>query len=219
MRAPAFSFKATLIWLFAALSLSAANAVEIDLPKNECSFAGAFVQTKALPALPKPVLSKGVFYYHCQHGVIWSTTEPTAEALVLNKSGHGATVTGNQIKPLKSRQGKFLSSLLNNLMAGNTQALQKKFVIEQPDENNRAYTLTPKKRSLKRGVKQIAVSIPDDANLDSSQIEIVILDRNAQTTEIRSQRTQVFDAAEPALNACQAAILTLTKACGQLIER
>jgi len=193
-------------------------AVEIKLPENECSFAGNFVQKISMPALPDPILSEGEFFYHCQHGVIWSTTEPVQETLVLSQTGQTTIITPETSKPLNSQPGKFLSSLLNSLMGGNVETLQTQFEIEQVNTSNQTYLLTPKRHSLKRAVKKIFLSvIRSDDSGKSNQVEIVILDRNDQATEISSQKTQSFDIKEPTLNACQSTIQFLQRACDHLL--
>lgn len=198
------------------LSSSTALA-QIDLPVSECAFSGTFEQDKALRGLSEPLRSTGTFFYHCQHGVIWSTTIPLAETLVLKRDGGGFVIRDLHTTKLQSRHGKFLGGLLNNLMGSNVAAIEKQFEVERLEPNTRKYQLTPKKRALKRGVKQIAVTMPNDDELDTGAVLINITDRNAQQTEIRSIRSKVFTASDDASAQCQSVAGLSKQSCKRLL--
>jgi hypothetical protein len=157
------------------------------LQQRNCQFAGTFQQVKQLDGLDEGLTSSGVFYHHCERGVIWSTLTPVLETLVMRRDGKGFIITDTDQKQLKSRQGKFLSSLLNSLMSGDQGAIEKQFELAKLSSG--AIKLTPKKRTLKRAIKAIEVS----RSSDNKNVGIAILDRNLQKTHISSNQTQLFD--------------------------
>ena len=157
------------------------------LQQNDCQFAGTFEQVKQLNGLDQGLTSNGVFYHHCEQGVIWSTLTPMLETLVMRRDGKGFVITDADPKQLKSRQGKFLSSLLNSLMSGDQNAIEKQFELTTLASG--AITLKPKKRTLKRAIKVIEVN----KSQDNKNVDITIVDRNFQRTHIKSVQTQLFD--------------------------
>lgn len=157
------------------------------LQQNDCQFAGTFEQVKQLDGLDQGLTSTGVFYHHCEQGVIWSTLTPALETLVMRRDGKGFVITNTDQTQLKSRQGKFLSSLLNSLMSGDQDAIEQQFEITTMASG--AVTLKPKKRTLKRAIKTIEVN----KSLDNKNVDINIIDRNFQKTHISSIQTQLFD--------------------------
>lgn len=184
------------------LSLSSSEA--FSLKQEHCQFGGTFEQLKHIDGIDQDIRSTGVFYHHCAKGVIWSSTQPLPETLVMRRDGTGFIVTKNEQnkdeqKQLKSRQGKFLSTLLNSLMSGDQSAIEAQFSLDTSNAN--VVTLTPKKRSLKRAIKFIDVR----RSLEKNSVSITIVDRNFQKTKINSVQTQFFDN-ELFLQNCQASI-------------
>lgn len=177
-------------WGFSMSALSldvSAKEPTFSLAQNDCQFSGSFEQIKQIDGIDQALKSNGVFYHHCEQGVIWSTTEPVVETLIMRRDGKGFVITANEQEQLKSRQGKFLSSLLNSLMSGDQAAIEKQFKLKLGDNNT--VTLTPTKRSLKRAIKFIEVQ----RSVDLKRVDITIVDRNAQKTHINSTQTSVFN--------------------------
>lgn len=193
------------------------ESVTLDLPASECVFSGSFKQNRVLDSLPEPLQSNGVFFYHCEYGIIWSTQTPIAEALVLKRDGSGFLLRDSQSKNLKSRQSKFLGKLLNDLMGSDPASIESQFAIERLDPAMRKYHLTPKKRAIKRGVKAITISLPNDDELDQKAAVITIIDRNAQATEIRSSRDEVFSVDHNAATSCDSAAGIAQQSCALLL--
>ena len=163
---------------------------ELLLPPSSCVFSGDFKQSKHLKGLPAPIESSGQFFYHCDLGVIWKTISPIEETLVLTNIGESFIIENNQSKPLKSQQSKLLSELINGLMGANQQYINENFQIrKQSITTAEAFTLIPKKRRLKRGLKQIDLSFAAESlSSNSEEVLISILDRNKQWTHIKSTK-------------------------------
>ena len=185
------------------------------LQQNDCQFAGTFEQVKQLDGLDQGLTSTGVFYHHCEQGVIWSTLTPALETLVMRRDGKGFVITNTDQTQLKSRQGKFLSSLLNSLMSGDQDAIEKQFELTTLASG--VITLKPKKRTLKRAIKVIEVN----KSQDNKNVDITIVDRSFQKTHINSVQTQLFDGeitADAVAENCSAAMAegSLAQADGSL---
>ena len=163
---------------------------ELLLPPSSCVFSGDFKQSKHLKGLPTPIESNGQFFYHCDLGVIWKTISPIEEALVLTNIGDSFTIENKQSKPLKSQQNKLLSELITGLMGANQQYINENFELsKQSTIAAKAFTLIPKKRRLKRGIKQIDLRFSTDSPSNSSEeVRISMLDRNKQWTHIISTK-------------------------------
>lgn len=190
-----FTFFALSLLLSISLNINALDA-ETDtttpdqpfsLQQNDCQFSGTFEQIKQLANFDDGLKSSGIFYHHCNNGVIWSTIQPLLETLVMRRDGKGFVINDTGSKQLKSRQGKFLSNLLNALMSGDQSAIEKQF--ELTTENDGHIRLQPKKRSLKRAIKLIEVQ----RSLTDKTVNITIVDRNDQKTQINSIQKQAFD--------------------------
>ncbi len=182
--------------LLACSTIATAN----DLPLNDtaCEFLGTFQQEKFIAELDAPLNSSGQFYHHCRHGVIWSTTEPIIETLVMRKTGKGFLLNDTGMTKLKSRQGKFISKLLNSLMSNDQDTLRRQFAITELAKDR--YQLIPVKPSLKRGIKRIELFFNEPS------LSVSVTDRNAQKTQITSTQTSKFgDGAAPrdAMKNCQ----------------
>jgi len=161
-----------------------ALATELPLNNNACVFTGTFEQKRFISSLSEALLSTGRFYHHCDHGVIWSTGDPIEETLVLRKKGENFLINSSGANILKSRQGKFLSKLLNGLMATNHELIDKQFKLKSLKPNH--YQLTPSRRKLRRAIKSINLIF------ENSALVINIIDRNSQRTEIISKQKQSY---------------------------
>ncbi|WP_170131985.1 LolA family protein [Arenicella xantha] len=194
-------------------SIETSQDVPLPLSNQTCSFAGHFSQQRLLSGIPTPLESAGYFYFHCEHGVVWSTAAPIAEALVLQKGGAGYIVKDNTFQKLSSRQHKFLGDLLNSLMAGEQDELSKRFTIALlPDAS--VYRLTPKQRSLQRGISHIDLKL----NVELATVQLTIVDRNQQHTIIESTQDTQFNNDQEPVEAC-ASVESLRLAICQLLDK
>lgn len=187
------------------------GAVELPIENNSCEFIGSFEQKKFIVELDSPLSSSGQFYHHCEHGVIWSTTSPVNETLVMRKSGKGFLINDTGSKKLKSRHGKFLSKLLNGLMSNNQELLEQQFSISSVKANQ--FQLVPSKRRLKRGIIKI------DLLFNNDSLTISVIDRNSQKTEITAKKNKFFKQDSMPESAKLNCLSTLTnEVCSQLFS-
>jgi len=172
----------------------------LNLPQHGCSFAGNFEQAKHITGLADSLKSSGVFYYSCQHGVIWKTAAPITEAIIFKKNQTAFLLQGDTLKPLKSRPMKVLGRLLNSLIGGDVETLSELFSVsasEITDTEN--VTLMPRKQNLKRGLKQIELEYPLAASVDQKWVAISMLSRRDELTSIRATVVSVLDEVEAEL--------------------
>ena len=215
MRSLTLSFTYSLLFFGSSLS---ADALDNNLEKSTfslhqeyCQFSGSFEQVKQLEGVDQGIVSNGVFFHHCDKGVIWSTTQPLIETLVMRRDGKGFVITDHEEQQLESRQGKFLSSLLNSLMSGDQNTIEKQFELRISDIG--IIQLTPRKRSLKRAIKSITVQ----RSHEKKTVNITIIDRNSQKTLINSVRTETYDN-DFILDNCKKSISADSSICGLLLH-
>ena len=191
----------------------------LSLPTQGCSFTGSFTQSKDVVGLADPLLSEGVFYYHCEAGVIWKTERPISQTLVFRKTGKAFSVQQPMVTSLKSAQGKILGRLLNSLIGGNQNELSEQFEISARDElsaeidsskansarklDTKRFSLKPRKRSLKRGLKVIELDLTQPVSGQSASVDIAMLGRKNQWTRINSIKTASLDNLDSQANPTQ----------------
>ena len=179
---------------------------QLPLPSQGCSFSGSFTQSKDVAGLVGPLLSAGVFYYHCEAGVIWKTKSPVSQIFVFRKTGEAYKLQQQTATVLKSAQGKVLGRLLNSLIGGDQNQIAEQFKITTRPEiecqegseackpSAEIYSLEPRKRSLKRGLKVIELNLAqpkeEEGEGQSMSVGISILDRKDQWTRIISSKTE-----------------------------
>ena len=192
------------------LSGPALYAYELDLrPSPTCVFSGSFAQSKTLTGLSAPLESSGVFFYDCSRGVVWKTTAPLMETLVLTRNGQSFKVEDARVTALFTRHIKLLGELMNGLIGGNQDYITEHFDVSDnapetitPGKLNHLL-LVPKNRRLKRALQRIELILPNSEILvDNEVVNISMLDRNRQWTRITSTKLVDFDDAENTIAAC-----------------
>ncbi len=133
---------------------------------------------------------------------------------MLTNIGESYRVEGGQQHALKSHQSELLSELINGLIGANQAYIDSNFTVNKT-RNTEAeeFTLIPKKRRLKRGLKQINLSFSaiSESN-DSDQVLISMLDRNKQWTHITS--TKIFNYSNNLLDNTLDKKINLVEQCG-----
>ena len=179
-----------------------AHASELELhttptlpSDNPCSFSGDFTQSKTIAGLDQALESSGSFYYHCEDGVIWSTHSPIDETLIFSRSNGNTKIKDQNVSKLKGRQSKLLGSLLNSMISVNQTEIEEQFELHSIKNVNNEFELLPKKKSLKRAIKQILLvfSQADEQDTNLQKINIQIKDRKDQLTSIASSQTNIFN--------------------------
>lgn len=210
----------------------AQNSVKsLPLPEQACSFSGSFTQTKQIDGLSEPLISDGVFYYHCEEGVIWKTQNPILQTLVFRQNGKAFRVQDDEAKPLAGAPTKLLGRLLNSLLGGDSDELFKLFEISNTaNSSNTAnfsntvnnvqttdtFRLLPRGRSLKRGLKEIELTLPPSNSDQPVVVEFAMLDRKQQWTRIVSTQNNTQDGAPNAKMSCLAVALLKKQDCNLL---
>ncbi len=168
------------------------------LDNKDCYFIGSFTQQKSLSGLSTLAESAGQFIYSCDRGVIWSTNTPELETLVLKSETTTSKAIAYRlvdglVERLKSRQSRFLTELIMNLMSSDQTGIASSFTAEKNEDGSA--TLVPKKRQLKRAIKKISFSKLTDKQFGVGQsgIRIVIIDRNLEKTVIEAVRTPLLE--------------------------
>ena len=165
-------------------------ALKSMMPKV-CHLSGEFSQSKQIKTLPVPLVSKGAFVYSCDSGLIWKTHTPISESLVFsNKKLHFLVQDKFTIENLDGLQHHFLADLLLGLMSGNTGFIADEFELSQLSDNQKSLILQPKNKMVKKAIQSVVLKKLDDSNKNA--LEIIITDKNQQTTKIISSEKQRF---------------------------
>ncbi|MFT5608945.1 MAG: hypothetical protein ACI9LY_003844 [Arenicella sp.] len=170
-----------------------AFALTTDVAAKSCSFSGSYQQSKELDGLSRPLLSNGVLYYDCRHGVIWKTIEPIEQALVLLNEGTNYRVDGEKVKKLSGRKGKMLGDIINAFISNDLSKLNKHFEVTNnvADDDSGVglqVVLLPKRKQLKRTFERVTITTKDSRN---QLIEMV--DKKGLTTTISAIKNVSLD--------------------------
>ena len=170
-----------------------AFAMTTDLAANSCTFSGSYQQSKELDGLSRPLLSNGVLYYDCQHGVIWKTIEPIEQSLVLLNEGPNYRVDGQKVKKLTGRKGEMLGDIINAFISNDLSKLSEHFelsknVAEVDSGVELQVVLLPKRKQLKRAFESVTITTKDKQN---QLIEMV--DKKGLRTTIRASKNISHD--------------------------
>lgn len=172
------------------------------LAPSECRFSGEFSQQQFLQGLETPLQSSGVFFYDCEHGIIWKTSTPIVESLVLNQLGDSYLVKRLKIEAIQSEQNKLLSQLIMALVGADKDYLSSLFDVSSDKPNQ--LRLTPSNRRLKRAIESISIAMQPATDENPEQITFEMVDRNQQTTSIVSTKLLSYAKDTDALANCVA---------------
>ena len=89
---------------------------------------GRFVQTKTLSGLSMPLVSRGTFALLPGRGLVWRTLTPLSGTVVLTPKGVFALDAG---APRRLASGTDPLTLMNEILKGNVDALQRAFVVRR----------------------------------------------------------------------------------------
>lgn len=170
---------------------------ETTLPKPQhCEVSGHFVQLRTLKGLPTPLESSGIFYQNCAKGLIWKTTIPVQESMVVTHNNEVLLGTGDDLVPAPSRNAKLIAELMQGLLSGRSENLSKNFHLQAVSghkPSKQLFLLTPINGSFKRALQEIEVHFSTQENA-LTKVTIVVTDRNANLTRI-----EVLEAKQQAL--------------------
>lgn len=182
--------------LLAAASKATSTDSEFALPSllpkpTSCVFSGGFDQAKSLPGLDKPVVSQGVFFHHCKLGIIWRTTAPVENSMIVDAQQTAYEISKGKLRKVSGRAGKMIAQIISNLMSGNEEFILNDFsvttvaTIGEPT----LVELTPLNKRLKRAIESIQL-YPSSAS--EAGMKIVLRDSNEQVTTIIAEEDKTY---------------------------
>lgn len=113
---------------------------------------GQFQQEKRLKFLTRPLISKGHFIYHQQHGVIWQTETPLKSTVVMNNS---VVLSGAEKQAIPPAFGH----VFNMLLGGEVTQLSRQFIVTgQEQKASWTLQLIPNDELLKKAIQSIKIA-------------------------------------------------------------
>jgi len=140
--------------------VSADDLLKRYLPET-CYQTGEFEQQKPLGKTQKLLTSQGRFAFSCNKGLVWRTQSPLLETNLYQLKGRQWLQSGDA--PLQELNGKIhrhLGNILNQLIGGNQQFLNKHFAMVEQDKT---LMLTPKQSRMKKFLQSIQITLTDNA--------------------------------------------------------
>lgn len=124
------SMKAALFFLALICAGGAPAAVRAgaDVPDPAPALHGRFVQTKSVAGLSMPLVSRGTFALLPGRGLVWRTRTPLSGTVVLTPKGVFALDAG---APRRLASGTDALTLMNEILKGNVNALERDFVVRR----------------------------------------------------------------------------------------
>lgn len=164
------------------------TSIQIDAPwrlptPDHCVFSGEFDQTKELPGLENPLSSSGKFFHHCTKGIIWRTTTPVENSLIVDANQNAFQFSQGKMEKISGRAGKMIAQIIGALMSGNEEFILENFSITTVEALGEptVMELTPLSKRLKRAINSIQLFPPTE---DAPAMRIVMRDANALVTII-----------------------------------
>jgi hypothetical protein len=133
---------------------SADDLLKRYLPET-CYQSGEFEQQKPLGKTAKLLTSQGRFAFACDKGLVWHTQSPLIETNLYQLNGRQWLKSGdNPMQQLTGKIHRHLGNILNQLIGGNQQYLNKHFEMLEQDQT---LVLTPKQSRMKKFLQQIQI--------------------------------------------------------------
>lgn len=149
-----------LSFYFCSAFVSADDLLKRYLPET-CYQTGEFEQQKPLGKTTKLLNSQGRFAFACDKGLVWRTQTPLLETNLYQLNGRQWLQAGDApLQELKGKIHRHLGNILNQLIGGNQQYLNKHFVMMEQDQT---LVLTPKQSRMKKFLQSIHITPADDA--------------------------------------------------------
>ena len=156
-----------------------------------CNFSGQFNQQKAMQGLPVPLNSNGDFFYSCDLGLVWHTSEPFSEAvLYVNSTNNFRAEDDGALTPLSGVARYVMSNIFVRLLKGDTGYFTDEFAISQEDAGD--LVLLPESEMMRKGLQAIRISKTGDDTTPMA-VSIKVTDASGQDTQVRIDNIQEFD--------------------------
>jgi hypothetical protein len=122
--------KAALLFLglLCAGGIHAADQAGAPVPDAAPALHGGFIQTKSISGLSLPLVSRGDFVLLPGRGLVWRTLTPLSGTVVLTPKG---VFSLDQGAPRRLASGTDALALMNEILKGNVNALQRAFVVRR----------------------------------------------------------------------------------------
>lgn len=188
------------VWMFTVLGNTAAVAAQDEkaeasllsaiFPSN-CSFSGLFSQQKAISGVPAPLKSAGDFFYACDLGLVWHTSEPFSEAvLYVNSTNNFKAEDDGTLTPLSGVARYVMSNIFVPLLQGETSYFTQEFTVSQ--EDNGSILLLPESETMQKGLQAIRISRADETSTPPT-VNIKVTDATGQETQVAIEQIQKYD--------------------------
>ena len=172
------------------------NAFAKILPQH-CIFAGEFKQQRHINGLTAPLHSQGTFFFNCQQGLLWHSTQPFTESLIYTtKNLHFRSLPETEPETLEGPHHHYLAKLLLDLLSAKADAIAKDFSITTASHHSRTRViLSPISDTLKKGLDSITLEsdlenhVDNRDNREQAVLSIAIRDIRQQRTDISIQPT------------------------------
>lgn len=151
------------------------------LPET-CYQTGEFEQQKPLGTTNKLLTTKGRFAFACDKGLVWHVESPLVETTLYQLNGRQwIKPADSEMQPLNGKVHLQIGKILNQLIGGNQDYLNKNFVSVNKDNQ---LELTPRQRRMKKFLHSILII------RDSEQVNIKMLQQNNGFTAVRIYNIQ-----------------------------
>lgn len=155
-------------------SLAAAEPYSSELQQRfeviaeQIPLAGNFEQTKTMPMLSRPLITRGVFLIDTQHQLFWLQKTPFSSKLCINRQYIAQQIAGGEVQKSTSMENPLMFnalSFITALMSGDITAIKTNFTpaLEVDDAANTwEIVLTPKNAPFDAIFSTINVTGRDD---------------------------------------------------------
>lgn len=194
----------------AGTSQSAAQVLEQYLP-SDCYHTGQYRQAKSVQGLAAPLITTGSFVFDCNNGLIWHTQTPIVETLVYTEQGaHTHIKEHGALSDVDGRVQRALGTILNNLIAGDTEFILKNFELSALANG---FVLTPKARRMKKFLNKIELQeVPT-----GQHVELTLFHPHQELTQISITEKRVLTSLDQ--SKCDALGTVPPAACSTLLQK
>ncbi len=176
---------------FSTLSATSCNIDYINTQVLNNPIYANFTQTKTIPVLTRPLISKGLIWMSPTGKLVWQSQFPIKSTMVVSDSGVNFYNKSDQLLPDNNHtMVKDISALFLNLLSGNSAKLAEQF--EQSllcTESSWKLDLEPKNKSLSEIMVRLSLYGSDSLNViafqekrgDKTTIELFQLESKTDT--------------------------------------
>lgn len=132
-----------------------------DYLPESCYQTGRYTQQKSVAGINKLLATEGNFAFACDKGLLWHTSLPLTETLVYRLQGGTQLVRADgSSQRLAGTVQRHLGQMLNHLLGGNSEYLEKTFVVTATETG---IQLVPRKKRMEKFLRNIHITRSSDA--------------------------------------------------------